>query len=698
MKQCALFFLAAFLLGVPTGRGAESPVLPTLTSVRQINELSQAEAARGYPVRLRGVLTFHDWELSFLQDATGAIYFRNADANLHAGTEIEVDGFTVQGRTRPIVTGPGMNGGQARIRTLGPAQWPQPLKAAVASLDEDAYDAQWVSVSGMVTSVTRSHDGVMLDLLSDGVSVQAAIPRWPQNWVLPGYLRGLQITVRGVVSRKPAPSEGVDEAAKTVLCVPSMEMVEVTPQSVNDLFQRPQLSFIDLFQFSTWEKPMVRIHGQVRFVRPGLGFFVLMEGGVNKGGIVWVQTSATGKLVAGDWVDAVGWFDIFDGRQLITDAYFRVEKPGKPSPYSFLKAFAVKANPVANHGVPVIVEGKLVEQQKSLSEESLVLEDQGVTFLARLQHDGATQLPVFERGMKLRLAGMCVAKRMPFPENLPATFAFQLWLSSPADVKILQRPPWWTVERISILCAVILVLGLLAIGWAALLRRQVARQSAVIGSQMEKQAIAQERARIARELHDSLGQELVGIALQLDSAALRLHETPQHAEQALNMARIMIRHSQAETKRSVADLRAGELDIADLPTALNELVQPLVATTASTQLHLEVDGSPRQLQGVVEHHLLRIGQEAVANAMRHGHAKNIAVRICYREAEVVVEVKDDGCGFDTTEAMAVASSHFGLLGLRERANKLQGRLKIDSKVGAGTVVSVTVPLNSNPAI
>jgi len=104
---------------------------------------------------------------------------------------------------------------------------------------------------------------------------------------------------------------------------------------------------------------------------------------------------------------------------------------------------------------------------------------------------------------------------------------------------------------------------------------------------------------------------------------------------------------------------------------------------------------PRRLQGVAEHHLLRIGQEAVANAVRHGRAKNISVRICYRETEVAVEVKDDGCGFDTTEAMAVASSHFGLLGLRERANKLQGRLKIDSKLGAGTVVSVTVPRNTN---
>ncbi|MEI6075084.1 MAG: sensor histidine kinase [Verrucomicrobiota bacterium] len=695
MKLYSLLFLSVILLGALLAPGADTPALPTLTTVRQVRELSQNEATRGYPVRLRGVLTFHDWEISFLQDATGGLYVRNTDPDLRAGTEVEVEGFTEGGRTLPIVTGPGIDGGQAKIRALGPAQWPQPMKAVAASLGEEVYDAQWISVSGNLISVARSHDGVMLDLLSEGVLVQAAIPRWPQNWVLPGYLRGLQITVRGVVSRKPAQSDSVAKAADTVLCVPSLEMIEVAPQSVNDLFQWPQTRFIDLYQISTWEKPMVRIHGQARFVRPGLGFFVLMAGGPGKGGIVWVQTSAPEKLVAGDWVDAVGWYDVFDGRQLITDAYFRVEKPGTPSPYESRKASDVKADPVANHGVPITVLGRLVEQQKSVSEESLVLEDQGVTFLARLQHDGAVQLPVFERGMKLRLAGMCVAKRMPFPENLPATFAFQLWLSSPSDVKILQRPPWWTIERISILCAGFLVLGLLAVGWAVLLRRQVARQSAVIGSQMERQAIAQERARIARELHDSLGQELVGIALQLDSAALRLYETPEHAERALNMARTMIRHSQAETKRSVSDLRAGELDISDLPAALNELVQPLVATAGSTQLHLEVEGTPRRLAGVLEHHLLRIGQETVANAVRHGHAEKIDVRICYRENEVVIEVKDNGGGFDTTEAMAVASSHFGLLGLRERANKLQGRLKIDSKVGAGTVVSVTVPLNTH---
>ena len=146
MKRYPLLFFAALLLGVILARGADAPALPTLTTVRQVRELSQDEAARGYPVRLRGVLTFHDWDISFLQDATGGLYVRNTDQDLRAGTEVEVEGFTERGRTLPIVTGPGIDGGRAKIHTLGPAQWPQPMKAAASSLDEDAYDLSLIHI------------------------------------------------------------------------------------------------------------------------------------------------------------------------------------------------------------------------------------------------------------------------------------------------------------------------------------------------------------------------------------------------------------------------------------------------------------------------------------------------------------------------------------------------------------------------
>jgi len=682
---------ATALLGAQMGRAAEGPALPTLTSVEQVRELTGAETARGYPVHLRGVVTFHEpsWFLSFVQDATGGIYVKNFDPTVQTGTEVEVAGISAQGRSLPIIAG--RDGDEAQVRLIGPGRWPQPIEATATLLGGDASDAQWVSVRGKVTAVARAHDGVMLDLLVDGAPLRAAIPRWPQNWSLPGYLRGQMITAHGVLGR-PAPTPDTN-AVKAVLYLASLEAVAVAPEALAQLFERPPETFNRLFEFEiTRNPPRVRIQGQVQFARPGLGFFLFMEGGGN----VWVQTSAPGKLTPGEFVDAVGWLEKFDNRPVLSDAFFRVTGSGLPSPPWSRSASEIKAEADRSHGTTTAVEGRLVEQERSLTEDSLVLEDQGVIFLARLLPTGSGRLPELERGMRLQLEGTCLVKRMPFLENLPPTFAFQIWLSSPAAVVILQRPPWWTVRRVFWLCGGILALGLLAAGWVVLLRRQVARQTAVIGSQREREAVAQERTRIARELHDSLGQELVGIALQLDSAAARLPESPQQAEQALSVARMMIRHSQAETKRSVADLRAEELDTTDLPTALEGLIQPLVATAGSAHLHLDVQGIPRRLEGVVEHHLLRIGQEAVANAARHAHSEKIEVRVCYREREVVLEVKDNGRGFDTNEALAIAAGHFGLLGLRERANKLQGRLRIESQPGTGTVVSVTVPVNGKP--
>ncbi|MEI8290093.1 MAG: sensor histidine kinase [Verrucomicrobiota bacterium] len=640
------------------------------------------------------MLTFHDWDLSFLQDATGGIFIRNRNPSLRPGTEVEVEGFSARGRTLPMVTGFG--GGtpapQAQVRALGPGQWPQPIHVIPALLDQEVYGAQWVSVSGKVTGVSNIRDGIMLDLISDGLPVQAGIPNWPQNWVSPGYLRNLTITARGVVSRRTERLDGSSKAAKTVLCVPSIQMVEVAPEGVDALFQRPRIAYADLFSFSTWEKPAVKIYGQVLFARPGLGFFLFMENKVS----VWVQTSAPGKLVSGNFVEAVGRFESWDGRALITDANFRVEKSGGLPPRQKLTAVEIRTNSISNHGIGSILDGWLVEQLHGVAEDSLVMEDGGVVFLARLLHAGTNQLPALERGMRLRLGGVLQTKRMPLPENLPAPFVFQLWLTSPADVEIIQRPSWWTVPRVFGLCVVILVLGLAAVGWAALLRRQVARQSAVIGHQMERDAVTQERARIARELHDSLGQELVGIALQLDSASRRFSDSPPQAELALNTARKMVRHSQAETKRSVADLRAGELDSTDFPTALEEILQPMVERAASTRLDLKVQGTPLRLEGVAEHHLLRMGQEAVANALQHALAEIIEVLVAYREREVVLEVRDNGRGFDANEALAIASGHFGLLGLRERANKLRGKLRIESSPGSGTTISVTVPINGQP--
>jgi len=656
--------------------------LPTLTTVRQVNELSPEAAARGYPVRLQGVLTFHDWDLSFFQDDTGAIYLNNLDRSLHAGAEVVVEGFTSAGQSGSMVIG--RDGAKAAIRAVGPIQWPQPKKVSAASLDEDRYGGQWVSVSGKVTKVASAHDGIILDLLSDGVLVQAAIPRWPQNWVLPGYLRDLPVTVRGAVSRRQSQMDGMVQNVGTVLCTPSLEMVEVSPEALDDLFKLPRENYLKLFRFTTWENPAVRIYGQVLFIRPGLGFFVLMEDKA----IIWVQTSLPGTLMPGGFVDVVGRLDTFDGRALLTDAYFRAGKPGTlPPPW---KQTAREVNEFS-HGGTIRVEGRLVGQQASVSEDSLVLENQGVTFLARLFHVGNVQLPKLQPGTLLQLSGLCVIKRMPLPENLPQTFAFQLWLPSPADVQILQRPPWWTVERVFILCGVILLLGLLAVGWAALLRRQVARQSTLIASQREQHAVAEERSRIAREFHDTVQQQLAGINLELETTELNLEQSPAEARKSVGLTRQMIRHSLAETRQTIWDLRSPALERGGLVVALQNLVSSL-QQSSSMQLGLQVAGAPRRLSGTLEHGLFRIAQEAMTNAIKHSKARHCNLTIDFAARSVRLRVQDDGCGFQGGSFSGDGEMHFGLLGMRERANKLEGAFDLHSQPGQGTKIEVTVEI------
>ena len=682
-------YLALLLMVGPRGMADKIVTLPTLTTVRQVTELSPEEAARGYPVQLHGVLTFHDWAVSFLQDPTGAIYFYSRDSNAHVGEEVALEGFSAKGRTLPIVRG--RDGGPISIRSLGPGKWPQPCSALASSLNDPFYDGRLVSVKGKVTRVARSHDGFLLILESDGTRLQVAIPLTQQNCILPEYLLGMQVTVCGVVSYKPAQASEEDSVGRVVLCVASLEKIELSPEVLERLFSRQRATINDLYHFTTWETPWLRISGQVRFARPGQGFFLLMGDKDN----VWVQTSAPGNLENGDFVDVVGRFDNFDSRPILKDAFFRRERSGPLTGWRKQAAGEVKREMNASHGNALVVEGRLVEQQKILNEDTLVMNEAGVIFIARLFNSRGDQMPLIQTGSRIQLRGVCVTKRMPLTENLSNAFAFQVWLSSPADVTLIEKPPWWTVRRVFILCGIILLLGVLASVWAMLLQWQVARQSATIARQREQNAVEEERIRIARELHDTLGQELVGIGLHLDLASRRMSQVPQQAEEALKSAQKMLHHSQAEIKRSVAGLRAGELDQYELPTALENLARTMLTATDAPRFKLHVEGMPQPLEAILEHYLLRIGQEAVSNAIRHARAQTLQVRIAYGLEEIRLEVQDDGCGFDSTNALSMTSGHFGLLGLRERVNKLRGHLRIESRPGNGTTIFTSVPIIRN---
>ena len=113
-----------------------------------------------------------------------------------------------------------------------------------------------------------------------------------------------------------------------------------------------------------------------------------------------------------------------------------------------------------------------------------------------------------------------------------------------------------------------------------------------------------------------------------------------------------------------------------------------LAGGAGVEISVEVSGAPRRLPAPLEAHLFQIGREALANAVRHARATRIRLEIRFREAGVELSVEDDGCGFEAAAAPAVAAGHFGLVGMRERAEQIGGRLRIQSHPAGGTRIEV----------
>jgi signal transduction histidine kinase len=206
-------------------------------------------------------------------------------------------------------------------------------------------------------------------------------------------------------------------------------------------------------------------------------------------------------------------------------------------------------------------------------------------------------------------------------------------------------------------------------------------------------AVLAERTRIAREIHDNLAQEMSGISVQLEVVARTMPAGAEAATTHLDNARRQVRHGIAEARRYVWDLRSPVLENNDLRSALSETARRLTSET-TIQARVEVNGTFRPLPPLVEDNLLRIGQEAMNNAVKHAGAQQISVNLIFDARRVQLSVRDDGRGFDNQRAANGKAGHFGLIGMRERAEQLGGTLSVHSTAGSGTEVVADVPVSS----
>jgi len=693
--------LLILLAGMAATARAQTTVV--LTNIGQIRSLTAEEAERRIPVRVRGVVTFFDPQLyvGFIRDDTGSVYFppRNFPdgpvARCRAGDLIEIEGITARGRFAPhLIHG----ASPPRVKVLGHPGLPEARRLAPQDLANPAHHSERIEIVGVVRGYGRERNKLRLDLSTSSGSFRAVLPvLWrtdaspATNWL------GAVLRLRGVHGSLFNENR---ELAGLRVFVAGMDDVTVEDPGEASFAERPIRPVVELLRFHGQTSPRERVAGVVTQFEPGRGLFLQDDTGP-----LWVQTPQREPLPPGTRVDIVGYPGTRDGQPVLRDGFVRALGPGTAPPavpVSVAEAFAGEF-----HGHLVRVQGKVVDRFVQPGNHLLLLNEAGLTYAARLiEPDSTRLLELPERGSVIEVEGVALNEFVPvtgLASDDPVrhqSVSLQVALRTPGDLRVLQPAPYWTTERLQWLAGGVMAVLLLAVAWIALLRRQVARQTALVETKVARETLQEERARLARELHDTLEQELTGISLQLDAASDTLPDSPDTARRALHHAQALLKHTRSEARRSIWDLRASVLENGDLVSALRETLRQFHGGNGTTEIVVTSDGSPRPLPNRLENNLLRIASEAVTNAVKHAAARRIIVHVGFAPDAILLRVEDDGRGFDATTALCLDSGHYGLLGMRERAAKLGGQLTVTSAPDRGTRVEVRVhfpiPVPSSP--
>ena len=642
--------------------------LPLLTRADQIRQLTPEEASRGYPVQIRGVVTDDvpapDF---FVQDATAGIYVEGSVSprfNHRFGDVVELEGVTGPGKFAPVIK-------ELKTRVVGKGTLPPTRIFSFSELAGGQQDSQWAGVRGIVRAVSIDRNS------------------WPETVLAMTVASGGgRFTVRVPIEKEEDFSSWIDsEVLIEGVCG---SLFNTQRQLIGVLFYVPDLSLIkvemqardvpfsSLMRYSPGGGPQhrVRVQGTVTYQQPGHALFLQ-----NGGQALRVLTQQDTQLAIGDLVDVAGFPAVGASAPVLEDAVFhRVSSGTTPEPV----VLDLNLPWEQYDGALITTDATVLQSETKPDGQHLLLQHDDWTFEATLEQHGLLDRLPNRVNSRLRITGICLVSNGGL-WSIPQTF--RVLLRSPQDVTVLHAPPWWTLRRAVWLVGIMAGALILLVAGMIALRRKLREQMAIIREKLKHGAVLEERNRIARELHDTLEQELAGITMQLDLAADCFKQAPPVAFRALDAARKMSRHGMVEARRSVWDLRCDLLEQGDLPSALSQIVRPL-APGEGPAIDVNVVGDPVRLPGKVEMNLLRIGQEAVANAIKHGHASRVQIELQYFPDAVKLKVSDDGQGFSPEQANS--AGHFGMLDMRERAESLGSDFQIESAPGRGTQITVEV--------
>ena len=670
VRYClALFSLFVFpLLRIASGESAAPVSFKTASSVLAL-DADQARRASG--ATLHGVVTCATDYGVYLQDRTAGIWVDWSHARDFApGDEIEVIGHTGPGLFSPVVLA-------ESIRKLGRSQLPRPKEVSLKQLLTGDDDAQYVTVTGVVRSV------------SIRPNVAPAQRVWLRVAMVDGFIFATLPENDGAAARDLIDAEVRIDAPATctknlnrqftsvLLATPGITNVTVVRSPPKDMFALPVTPLGRLMQFrsGTDSDHRVRVTGTVTYYKPGDR--LILE---DLGRALLVMTTQIGDVKPGDQVDAFGFPTPASSGPYLQDANFRYVGHGHP-PQPTPVTVANLSSGTLNYNL-VSVEGKLLRRMREPNGQALLLQSGATLLRADLGDDkDANALMRFREGSTVRVSGISLLEvegSWNWGGPTASAVRFTILLRSPEDVDEIAPPSWWTASHLFYLAAILAILVFVFFTLALYGRME----------QVKLGAILKERERLAYEIHDTLAQSFAGIGFQMQAIRGAIPDELPELRKQVDLARALVRHGHTEARRSLEPIQVAPLENLDLLSTLDGSARKMVAggtvAVSATSSGRLVHPLPER----VSEALLHIGQEAVANAVRHADPHHIDIAVKYERGSVCLTVNDDGCGFEERGDLL----GFGLRGMRKRSAALSATLEIASKLGEGTRVKVVCPV------
>ena len=695
---------------------SESQPLSTLTTALGAHSLTSEQAARSYPIHLRGVVTYYDPYIDpqhptvWVSDSSGGIYVELSfvpPLPFKVGDLVAITGVSAPGSYAPIVKA-------SEAFVIGRSPLPSnPLKISFAQILAGVEDGQWVEVEGVVHAVREFGKNISLDLaLGDGFITASTVKEVGTDYY---SLIDAKVKIRG----NQAPLFNAQNVmTDSYLLFPDRAQVIVEEPAPARPFTLPISSISGLRRFTPKHASNHRVHirGIVSLVWPGR--MLCIQDGVQG---LCAQTDQTTSLSSGALVDVVG-FPIF-GAFTPTLSQTLYEETGFQGQVPAVAVTAEQAVDGSHDAELVELEGQLVGQDQSASDPSMVLSSKNHIFSVVLPSQSQTALPAWKRGTTFKIVGICSVKsaterRGILWEGFSSPGSFRILLRSPQDLVVIKSPSWWTPTHAIGVLGFAVTLTMVILAWVFVLRKRVDEQTHVIRQQLEEAAklrgAAEDANRTKGEFLANMSHEIrtpMNAIIGMTQLALRADPAPKQvgylkkisgaADSLLAIINDILDFSKME---------AGKMELEKIPFALGEVLSNLhdIVIHAAGEKNIAITFSTApEVQPNLIGDPLRLGQiliNLVNNAIKFTEAGEVAVEVAAEGAsdsttQLRFSVRDSGIGMsaeqvsklfqsfsqgDTSHTREFGGTGLGLAICRKICDSMLGTLTVESEPGNGS--------------